>query len=275
MATRAEIMATLDSARSDLERAVAQLHELPSLDWATVRCAAHTLGNFLNITYACVQLLKDALEDHPNAEVHAWLQALERTTDLMTYTARQLTNASAASDVPLLPEKVNLSLMAQRGTTIYESMANNKDLRFVFEKSDSALVWADRIALAAVLDNLLSNGVKYSPPGKEIRVRIQTEPGHVICTVEDQGPGLSPEDQARLFQQGVRLGSTPTGGETSTGFGLFIAKRLIERMGGKIWCETAPGQGCRFSFRLPAFAEKHPRTGHADPEPQQAAQRPG
>jgi signal transduction histidine kinase len=269
MSTKADIIATLDTARSDLERALAQLQELPALDWMTVRCAAHTLGNYLNITFACVQLLKDALKDHSNPEVHAWLLALERTSDLMTYTARQLTNASAASDLPLLPDKVNLSLMAYRGTTIYDSLANNKNLRFVCEKSDSALVRADRIALATVLDNLLSNAVKYSPPGKEIRVRFRTEPGYVVCTVEDQGPGLSAEDQARLFQQGVRLSSTPTGGETSTGFGLFIAKRLMERMGGDIWCESAPGQGCRFSFRLPAFEENEPRSGQSDPEPKQ------
>jgi signal transduction histidine kinase len=272
MSTKAEILATLDSARSDLERALAQLQELPALDWTTVRCAAHTLGNYLNITFACIELLKGALSDHPDPEVKLWLQGLERTTELMTYTARQLTNASAASDVPLLAEKVNLSLMAQRGAAIYESMANNKDLRFVCEQSGSAVVWADRIALAAVLDNLFSNSVKYSPPGKEIRVRFRSEAGQVVCTVEDEGPGLSVEDQARLFQQGVRLSSIPTGGETSTGFGLYIAKRLVERMGGAIWCDAAPGQGSRFSFRLPAFQEHQIRSGRSEPEPERAGQ---
>jgi len=162
---------------------------------------------------------------------------------------------SSAGDVPLLPEKVDLSLLAQRATAFYETIANNKKLHFLCQQGAPAHVRADRIALAVVLDNLLNNAVKYSPPEKEIGIRVKTEPGHVVCTVEDQGPGLTTEDQARLFRQGVPLSSTPTGGETATGFGLFVAKTLIERMDGSIWCETAPGHGCKFSFRLPAFEE--------------------
>src|SRR5262249_42535541 len=134
--------------------------------------------------------------------------------------------------------------------------ANSKNLLFVYENGNPAFVRADRIALAAVLDNLLGNAAKYSPAGKRIDVCVSTEPDGVVCTVTDHGAGLTAEDQARLFQRGVRLSSTPTGGETTTGFGLYISKRLIERMGGSIWCESAPGQGCKFSFRLPAFGDK-------------------
>jgi len=259
MSKKAEIIASIEAAKSDLEQAMVHLAELPSLDWETVRCAAHTLGNYLNITSACVELLKMSLAEYPDAEVQEWLQGLDRTTELMIYISRQLTNASAASDVPLVPEKVDLSLMAQRASAFYQTMASNKNLQFLCEQAGPAFVRGDRIALAAVLDNLFSNAVKYSPAGKQISVRVETEPGYVLCTVADEGPGLSTEDQARLFQKGVRLSSTPTGGETSTGFGLFIAKRLIERMGGNMWCDTAPGQGCKFSFRLPALEEGQSR----------------
>jgi signal transduction histidine kinase len=255
MSTKAEIVASIEAAKVELEQALTQLAELPALDWGTVRCAAHTLGNYLNITTACVQLLEMALADHPDQEVQMWLQSLERTTDLMTYVARQLTNASAASDLPLLPEKVNLCLMTQRMAAFYEAIAKPKKLQIVCELQDGAEVRADRIALAAVLDNLFSNAVKYSPIGKRVEVRLTTEPAYVVCSVANEGPGLTGADQARLFQQGARLSSTPTGGETSTGFGLFIAKRLIERMGGSISCETAPGQGCKFSFRLPVYVD--------------------
>ena len=191
MSIKSEIIASIDAAESDLEQALTQLAELPSLDWGTVRCAAHTLGNYLNISNGCVDLLKMTLVDHPDAEVHGWLQTLERTTELMTYISRQLTNASAASDVPLLSEKVDLSLMAQRASAFYETMANNKNLQILFEPRDPAHVRADRIALATVLDNLLSNAVKYSPARSRIGVRVKTEPGHVVCTVEDQGAGAN------------------------------------------------------------------------------------
>jgi signal transduction histidine kinase len=266
MSSKAEIVASIEAAKIDLEQALAHLAELPALDWETVRLAAHTLGNYLNITTACVQLREMALADHPDQEVQMWLQSLERTTDLMTYVARQLTNASAASDVPLQPEEVNLSLMTQRMAAFYESIAKPKHLQIVCQVQDRAEVRADRIALAAVLDNLFSNAVKYSPIGKRIDARVTTEPGYAVCSVANEGAGLASADQARLFQQGVRLSSKPTAGETSTGFGLFITKRLIERMGGSIWCATAPEQGCKFSFRLPLFVENQPRQAGASPD---------
>jgi two-component system sensor histidine kinase/response regulator len=77
----------------------------------------------------------------------------------------------------------------------------------------------------------------------------------IVCTVRDEGPGFSMEDQARLFQKGVRLSNSPTGGEMSTGFGLAIAKDLVEKIGGSIVCESHPGHGATFYVRLPAFRE--------------------
>jgi signal transduction histidine kinase len=253
MSSKAEVKASIEAARVELEEALAQLAQLPALDWGTVRTAAHTLVNYLNITMACIQLLEIELADHPNPDVPMWLLSLGRTTDLMASVARQLTNASAASDVPLVPERVDLALMVRRIATFYETMADPKKLQILCELPVHAEVRADRIALAATLDNLLSNAVKYSPVGKRVVVQIKREPGYVICSVANEGPGLTSEDQARLFQQGVRLSTTPTGGESATGFGLFITRKLIERMDGSIWCDTAPGQGCKFSFRLPAL----------------------
>jgi signal transduction histidine kinase len=113
-------------------------------------------------------------------------------------------------------------------------------------------VRADRVAVAAVLDNLLSNAVKYSPPGTAVHVQVRGEGDGVVCEVRDSGPGLSPEDQARLFRRGVRLTPTPTSGEPSSGYGLAVAKELVEGLGGRIWCESAVGHGSCFAFRLPA-----------------------
>ena len=118
--------------------------------------------------------------------------------------------------------------------------------------SDKPNAWADRVAVAAVLDNLLSNAVKYSDHGKDIRVSICRDPDTIKCSVQDSGPGLSTDDQSRLFQKGVTLSSVPTGNEPATGYGLAVAKELIDLLGGTIWCESQPGQGACFSFRLPA-----------------------
>jgi len=111
------------------------------------------------------------------------------------------------------------------------------------------------VATAAVLDNLFSNAVKYSPPGTRIWGEVSADRDGVVCSVRDEGPGLSEEDKAKLFQPGARLTSKPTGGEPSTGYGLAVAKELIERLEGTIWCESALGKGACFSFRLPRYQE--------------------
>ena len=91
-------------------------------------------------------------------------------------------------------------------------------------------VLTDRVAAGAVLDNLLSNAVKYSPAGSAVSVSVTMQPGRVACSVCDNGPGLSEEDQGKLFQRGVRLSAQPTAGESSSGYGLAIASR--SRIGG-------------------------------------------
>jgi len=73
----------------------------------------------------------------------------------------------------------------------------------------------------------------------------------VACHVEDEGPGLSAEDQAQLFRRGVQLSARPTGGEAAAGFGLAITKDLVDKLGGKLWCESNLGHGARFSFSVP------------------------
>jgi K+-sensing histidine kinase KdpD len=94
-------------------------------------------------------------------------------------------------------------------------------------------VRTDRVAIAAVLDNLLSNAIKFSHPNGQIWVQVRCGEGCVECRVQDEGPGLSQEDQAMLFQRGTQLTPRPTGGETSTGYGLAVAKELIEKLGGR------------------------------------------
>lgn len=120
---------------------------------------------------------------------------------------------------------------------------------------DVPSVWTDRVATAAALDNLFSNAVKYSPPGKRIWVEVVAQQNEVVCSVRDEGPGLSQEDQAKLFQRGITLTPKPTGGEPSAGYGLAVAKQLIEKVGGTIWCESVLGKGACFSFRLPQYQE--------------------
>ena len=113
------------------------------------------------------------------------------------------------------------------------------------------VVLVDPSVTVQILENLVSNAVKYSPPGKEIFVRLKQEAKGVRIEVQDQGPGLSAEDQKKLFGKFARLSAKPTGGEHSTGLGLSIVKKMVEAMNGQVWCESELGRGATFVVQFP------------------------
>jgi signal transduction histidine kinase len=109
----------------------------------------------------------------------------------------------------------------------------------------------DRIREA--IDNLVSNAIKYSPIGGKIAVLVTRDEDNTTIRVRDEGAGLSPEDLGRLFGRFQRLSAKPTAGESSTGLGLSIVKRIIDMHGGEVTAASAgPGQGSTFTITLPA-----------------------
>jgi len=103
------------------------------------------------------------------------------------------------------------------------------------------------------IDNLVSNAIKYSPIGGKITVGVTHDGSDTAIRITDQGAGLSPEDLGRLFGRFQRLSAKPTAGESSTGLGLSIVKRIIDMHGGHVTAESAgPGQGSTFTVKLPA-----------------------
>jgi signal transduction histidine kinase len=252
-----QIVSAIVRARAELEEALYALEKLPVLSQSPTAFAAHALNNFLTVTRGTVELLHLSLADHPDPQVHTWLEALQQAATLMTNVVCQLVNAPTNRDEKLRFENVDLAIMVGHFLKFYNRIADQKKIRCIFEsRGDIPTVWTDRIVTAVVLENLLSNAVKYSPSGSRISVRLSSEPDGVVCSICDEGPGLSDEDRGKLFQRGAQLTPKPTGGEPSTGYGLAVAKELIEKLGGTIWCESVLGQGSCFSFRLPRYQEQ-------------------
>ncbi len=129
-------------------------------------------------------------------------------------------------------------------------------IHYSYPKANSIGIFADEQAAKQIFDNLLSNAVKYSPHWKHIRVRTlvrqESEAEVVRIEVQDEGPGLSWDDQEKLFGKFARLSARPTSGENSTGLGLSIVKKLVELQNGRVWCESVHGQGATFIVELPS-----------------------
>jgi signal transduction histidine kinase len=144
--------------------------------------------------------------------------------------------------------------LVESAVTQYRTPAEAKNitLHFSNETSDGeSIVSADERATMQVLDNLVSNAVKYSPHGKRVFVRVLSDKTVVKIEVQDEGQGISPEDMKKLFGKFQRLSALPTGGEHSTGLGLSIVKKIVEAMNGKVWCESVLGEGATFIVELP------------------------
>ncbi len=121
--------------------------------------------------------------------------------------------------------------------------------QFIVESSNSIKINADPVAMKVILNNLIHNAVKYSPPG-EVRVIVQRKDDMAQIAVCDKGAGISEEDQKILFQPFERLAAS-SGHIKGIGLGLLVCQRLVEAQGGIIWLESRPGEGSTFYFTLP------------------------
>jgi len=120
--------------------------------------------------------------------------------------------------------------------------------------ADLPPVAADRDLALTVLRNLLDNAVKYSAPGKTVTLRAEAEEHNVCIRVMDEGAGISEDEISRVFERGYRSAATQES-VAGAGMGLAIARDIVVAHGGKLWAESVPGKGSRFSFTVPAAGE--------------------
>ena len=190
------------------------------------------------------QETRDLLEDAASAS-ESLSDILENLLELSRSQADRLT---------LHLEPVTLEEVIQK--TIHEARRHSSVHQFVIDLPETLpALRADRIRLERILHNLVENAVKYSPGG-EVRVSARQDRRHLLIAVHDRGPGISPEDQAKLFQPFQRIRQAEADGIKGIGLGLIVCRSLVEAHGGKIWVESKPGQGTIFLFTLPIEARR-------------------
>jgi signal transduction histidine kinase len=130
--------------------------------------------------------------------------------------------------------------------------AKNKSIN-MFNELDNTLpdTEIDPQRIDEVIDNLLSNAIKFTPTGGTIRVKTFKQQNELVFEVSDNGLGLTEDDLKHAFQRGARLSAKPTQGESTTGLGLWIVKKLLDAHHGKVWVKSTIGKGSTFSFSVP------------------------
>lgn len=230
---------------------ITHLKELDHLKSEFVSTVSHDLRTPLTTIQGYVELLDRVgpLTEMQETFINKALVSLDHITDLIT---DLLDIGRIEADYDLEMKTLRLDMMVQRTVENNQVEAENHDLDLSAELPDGPLwVHGNRRRLQQVFDNLVSNAMKYNEPGGWVRIRAHRNNDHVFVSVSDNGIGIPPEAQPKIFERFFRVQSPNTEEIHGTGLGLAIVKSVIEKHKGRIWVDSAPGEGSTFSFLLP------------------------
>lgn len=214
--------------------------------------AAHDLKNPLQAIMVHTGVLK--MQYPGDVRLVEKLDMIAHASDNMVRLINELLQTSSIDSGKIRMEVLEMDLEGVTGAVVFDLrfLAEQKDQEIVVNAGLSCRVKGDPILIKEILENLLGNAVKFSSAGSRIVVAVERREEYGYVHVRDEGPGLTAEDKARMFGRFQRLSPRPTGGESSTGLGLAIAKDLAEMQGGMILVDSEPEKGSTFSLRLPA-----------------------
>lgn len=153
--------------------------------------------------------------------------------------------------IKVLQERVDVRVIMRDVVQRYRPIAAKKNIDLAVEFCETHnMIRTDHLLLLLVLENLVSNAVKFSDTNSTVELRVECAYDSVLFKVCDEGPGFSVEDKKKLFNKFQKLSAKPTGGEVSTGLGLSIVKKYVQDLGGKVWVESEEGKGSTFFVKL-------------------------
>jgi PAS domain S-box-containing protein len=235
---------------------VTSIKELSELKSEFVAAVSHDLRSPLSTVYS----LLDAIEQFgPLTEEQRGFvtDAQQEVTRLLDLTGGLLDLARLEAEIELPMHPCDLGDVVARSADIWRDQAEQKGLVLVVELPTSdAWVRGNAGRLWQMVDNLLNNALKYTPPPGQISVRLAQEGGEVVLRVADSGIGIAPQDQPYVFDRFYRVRDEHTQGIEGTGLGLAIVKSIVERHGGRIWLESELGQGSMVGVALPSLARE-------------------
>jgi two-component system sensor histidine kinase/response regulator len=244
--SRVRTQLALKSARDRLAQLAEDKDEL-------IGILTHDLKNHIGGVSMSAKLLCQQVEKFHDGKVTLLSDNILRSSEqLLAFVKEFLANAATDYGFVLHPVAVNPVEIAARLLEQSQELARRKKLKFQTDFPPAGLsALADPSALSQVLDNLISNALKFSPPDKTIYVSVRAAGKQVECVIRDEGPGFTAEDKVKMFRRYGRLSARPSDGEPSTGLGLSIVHKLVKAMNGELACESTPGNGAIFTVRLP------------------------
>jgi signal transduction histidine kinase len=235
---------------------VTAYRQLDRLRTNFVSDVSHELRTPLTAIKGFIETLQDGAADDPEAR-DRFLQTIAAETERLTRLTNDLlllTRADAGRlELRLVP--TDLFAAASRAVAQLDRQARERRVTITIEPADTpSVVRADEDRIHQVLVNLLDNGIKFTPAKGQVSISFGQADEQVSCTIADTGPGIPAGEIPHVFERFYRgdRARARVAGENGSGLGLAIARAIVEAHGGRIWVESEPGQGARFTFALPS-----------------------
>ncbi|MDM8567490.1 hybrid sensor histidine kinase/response regulator [Candidatus Halobeggiatoa sp. HSG11] len=211
--------------------------------------AAHDLKNPLSAIKGYSEEIEEYCHEMPTEEVMELAGLIRKSSAKMSTLVTNLldVNQIESGEIKLKFAYVDILPIVKNIVQDYAKRAKEKNINLHFSPEGNDFhAYVDANTVGQILDNIISNAVKYSPLDKDIYINLTTNENEIQCKIKNEGQGLNADDLKKLFGKFNRLSTKPTGGEHSTGLGLFIVKKLVEAMNAKICCESELGNGVIF-----------------------------
>jgi len=260
-----ELYAVAESARGELAAKNEELLELDRLKDQFVGLVSHELRTPLTSICGYLELLREGFPDGPLEQQERFLEAVERNTGRLLTLINDLLFMTQieAGKLDLELAEIQLAELAEECVAAAKPLAEERQIALDVVADATPAVDADRSRLTQVLDNLLSNALKFTPPGGQVRIVLGAENGLVRAEVIDTGMGISARDQRHLFEPFFR--SPSVAAVPGTGLGLAISKGIVAAHGGSLSARSQEGRGTTFRIELPARRTRG--AGPSDAEP--------
>lgn len=249
----------LNVVHTEVENANIQLKNLNDQKNFFLGMAAHDLRSPLVAIQGYSELLLDRDQILHDPEMKKMVSRIHSSSEFMLRLVNELLDLSAieSGKVKLHLSDTDLRELLEECIALNSGQASKKEISIKYEGVPSVpKIRCDQEKLEQVINNLITNAIKYSKEKTEIQVSLSHTASDVIIAVKDQGVGIAPQDIGKLFTPFTKTDSKTTHGEKSTGLGLAISKRIVLEQEGDIWVESEAGKGSSFYVKLPFQGKK-------------------
>ncbi len=258
----------ISTAHRQLAKQNVELERLTRLKTEFVGMAAHDLRSPIGAILNFSGFLREEAASVLTAEQLEFLSIIQSSSEFMVQLIDNFLDIAAIESGHLRLDRRlhDPRKLLEHNVNLNAALAEKKRIPvelLIHGSLPAVRIDADKIA--QVLNNLISNAVKFSQPGTTVSVRAVPEGGGLRISVHDQGPGIPEGERSKLFQPFGKTSVRATAGENSTGLGLAIVRRIVEGHGGRIWVESEVGVGSVFAFTLPEWISAESRVSSSGP----------